>query len=121
MDLGGWGWAFGGAAIGAGLAAIGAGIGIGRLAGQAMEGIARQPESTKDIRGLSIVMAAFVEGVALFGVVMALLAMIFAGGKIPDSGDTVKYLGPGGGDRVQYEIQLEKEAAEEAKKAAEKK
>jgi hypothetical protein len=48
-----------------------------------MEGIARQPESTKDIRGLSIVMAAFVEGVALFAVVMALLAMIFAGGQLP--------------------------------------
>jgi F-type H+-transporting ATPase subunit c len=83
MDIGGFGWAYGGAAIGAGLAAIGAGIGIGRLAGQAMEGIARQPDSTKDIRGLTIVMAAFVEGVALFAVVMALLAMIFAGGQLP--------------------------------------
>jgi hypothetical protein len=48
-----------------------------------MEGIARQPDSTKDIRGLTIVMAAFVEGVALFAVVMALLAMIFAGGQLP--------------------------------------
>lgn len=87
MDFGGFGWAYGGAAIGAGLAAIGAGIGIGRLAGQAMEGIARQPESTKDIRGLTIVMAAFVEGVALFAVVMALLAMLFAGGKVPAFGE----------------------------------
>lgn len=95
MDFGGFGWAYGGAAIGAGLAAIGAGIGIGRLAGQAMEGIARQPESTKDIRGLSIVMAAFVEGVALFAVVMALLAMIFAGTKVPGAEDFVKILTPG--------------------------
>ncbi|MCA8917135.1 MAG: ATP synthase F0 subunit C [Planctomycetes bacterium] len=86
MDFGGFGWAFGAAGIGAGLAAIGAGIGIGRLAGQAMEGIARQPESTGDIRGLTIVTAAFIEGVALFAVVVCLLAMIFAGGKIP-SGD----------------------------------
>ncbi|RZK47140.1 MAG: F0F1 ATP synthase subunit C, partial [Pedobacter sp.] len=32
------------AAIGAGLAAIGAGLGIGRIGGSAMDGIARQPE-----------------------------------------------------------------------------
>jgi F-type H+-transporting ATPase subunit c len=94
MDFGGFGWAYGGAAIGAGLAAIGAGIGIGRLAGQAMEGIARQPDSTKDIRGLTIVMAAFVEGVALFAVVMALLAMLFAGAKIPGAADFVNILTP---------------------------
>src|SRR5690606_30787036 len=67
MDIGGFGWAYGAAGIGAGLAAIGAGIGIGGLAGQAMEAIARQPESTGDIRGLTIVTAAFVEGAALFG------------------------------------------------------
>ncbi len=39
-----------GAAIGAGIAAIAAGIGIGRIGGSAMEAIARQPESTGDIR-----------------------------------------------------------------------
>lgn len=33
-----------GAAVGAGLAAIGAGIGIGRIGGQAMDAMARQPE-----------------------------------------------------------------------------
>lgn len=32
------------AGIGAGLAAIGAGIGIGKIGGSAVEGIARQPE-----------------------------------------------------------------------------
>lgn len=32
-----------GAAVGAGLAAIGAGIGIGRIGGQAMDAMARQP------------------------------------------------------------------------------
>ena len=40
------------AAVGAGLAAIGAGIGIGNLAGRAMESIARQPEATGDILSL---------------------------------------------------------------------
>lgn len=33
-----------GAALGGGLAAIGAGIGIGKIGGQAMDAMARQPE-----------------------------------------------------------------------------
>ncbi|MFN0058598.1 MAG: ATP synthase F0 subunit C [Planctomycetota bacterium] len=62
-----------GAGIGAGLAAVGAGIGIGRLAGSACESIARQPEASGDIRGAMLLTAAFVEGVALFAVVVCFL------------------------------------------------
>jgi F-type H+-transporting ATPase subunit c len=61
------------AAIGAGLAAIGAGIGLGLIGSKAMEGIARQPEAAGEIRGSMLVMAAFVEAVALFAVVVSLL------------------------------------------------
>ena len=61
------------AAIGAGLAAIGAGIGIGQIGKGAVEGIARQPEAAGEIRTNMIVAAAFVEAVALFAVVVALL------------------------------------------------
>ena len=61
------------AAIGAGLAAVGAGIGIGRIGGSALESMARQPEVMGDIRTNMIIAAALVEGVALFGVVVALL------------------------------------------------
>ena len=61
------------AAIGAGLAAISAGIGIGLIGKGAVESIARQPEAVNDIRSNMIVMAAFVEAVALFAVVVALL------------------------------------------------
>jgi len=61
------------AAIGAGLAAVGAGIGIGRIGGSALESMARQPEMMGDIRTNMIIAAALVEGVALFGVVVALL------------------------------------------------
>jgi len=61
------------AAIGAGLAVIGAGIGIGQVGGKAMEGIARQPEAAAKIQTAMIIAAALVEGVALFGVVVALL------------------------------------------------
>lgn len=60
-------------AIGAALAVIGAGYGIGTLAGKAMEAISRQPEAAGDIRGLAIITAAFIEGVALFAVIVALL------------------------------------------------
>ncbi|MCH5215214.1 MAG: ATP synthase F0 subunit C [Muribaculaceae bacterium] len=64
-----------GAAIGAGLAAIGAGLGIGKIGGSAMESIARQPESAGDIRSNMIVIAALIEGVALFAVIVSALAI----------------------------------------------
>ena len=57
-----------GTGIGAGLATIGAGIGIGKIGGSAMEAIARQPEAAGDIRTNMIIVAALVEGVALFAV-----------------------------------------------------
>jgi F-type H+-transporting ATPase subunit c len=46
------------AGIGSGLAIIGGGLGIGKLAASAMEGIARQPNASGDIRGAMIVAAA---------------------------------------------------------------
>jgi F-type H+-transporting ATPase subunit c len=61
------------AAIGAGLAAIGAGLGIGRIGGSAMEGMARQPEAASKIQTAMLIAAACVEAVALFAVVVALL------------------------------------------------
>lgn len=64
-----------GAAIGAGIAAIGAGLGIGKIGSSAMEAIARQPEVAGDIRSNMIVIAALVEGVALFAVIVCLLAL----------------------------------------------
>ena len=60
-----------GAGIGAGLAVVGAGLGIGRIGDGATQGIARQPEAANDIRGLAILLAAFVEGAALFAIVVA--------------------------------------------------
>ena len=62
------------AAVGAGLAVIGAGIGIGQIGGHAMDAIARQPEATAKIQTAMIIAAALVEGVALFGVVVALMS-----------------------------------------------
>ena len=62
------------AGVGAGLAAIGAGIGIGRIGASALEGIARQPEDTSKIQTVMLIAAALVEGVALFAVVVSLIA-----------------------------------------------
>jgi F-type H+-transporting ATPase subunit c len=65
-----------GGAFGAALAAIGAAFGIGKIGSQAMEAIARQPEAAGDIRSNLIVAAALIEGVALFAVIIALLAVL---------------------------------------------
>lgn len=64
-----------GASVGAGIAAIAAGIGIGKIGGAAMEAIARQPEAAGDIRSSMIVIAALIEGVALFAVIVCILAL----------------------------------------------
>lgn len=64
-----------GASVGAAIAAIAAGIGIGKIGAAAMEAIARQPEAVGDIRSNMIVIAALVEGVALFAVIVCVLAL----------------------------------------------
>ena len=64
------------AGLGAGLAVIGAGLGIGKLAGAAMEGTARQPSAIGDIRTSMIIAAALIEGATLFAIVVCLLLAI---------------------------------------------
>ena len=63
------------AAIGAGLVTLGAGIGIGTLAFAAMNGIARQPEAAGKIQVNMLIAAALIEGVALFGAVICIMAI----------------------------------------------
>jgi len=75
-------WGMAGAGLGAGVAAIGAGIGIGRIASSATESIARQPEAAGDIRGVTIITAAFIEGVCLFAVVVCMLINLSLAGAI---------------------------------------
>jgi F-type H+-transporting ATPase subunit c len=62
-----------GAGLGAGLSVIGAGLGIGRIGGSAVEGMARQPEAAGTIQTAALILAALIEGAALFGVVVAFL------------------------------------------------
>ena len=73
-------WLFGNgqysAALGAGIAALGVGLGIGKLAASSVESMARQPDAASDIKGAMILTAAFIEGVGLFAVVVALLSSL---------------------------------------------
>lgn len=61
------------AGLGAGLAMIGAGIGIGMIGKGAMEGTARQPEATGDIRTSMIISAGLIEGAAFFALLICIL------------------------------------------------
>ena len=62
-----------GAGIGAGLAIIGAGIGIGRIGGQAMEGMARQPEMYGRIQTGMLIIAVLIEGATFFALLICYL------------------------------------------------
>ena len=67
-----------GAGIGVGLTVIGAALGIGRIGEGMTQGIARQPEAAATIQTAAIILAALIEGVALFGLVIALLFKLMA-------------------------------------------
>ena len=49
--------------VGAGLIVIGVGVGIGRVGGQAMEAIPRQPEAYGKIQTAMLIVAALIEGI----------------------------------------------------------
>ena len=62
-----------GAAIGAGLVILGAGLGIGRIGGQAVEGMSRQPEAAGNIQTAMIISAALIEGATFFALIVCML------------------------------------------------
>jgi F-type H+-transporting ATPase subunit c len=64
-----------GAGLGAGATVIGAGLGIGRIGGAMTESMARQPEIAANIQTAAIILAALIEGAALFSLVIALLLL----------------------------------------------
>ena len=63
------------AAIGSGLVTIGAGIGIGLLAAAALQGMARQPEAAKTLLVNMLIAIAFIEGLALFALLICFLSL----------------------------------------------
>lgn len=56
-----------------GLGAIGPGIGIGIIAGKALEAIGRNPEATSKIQTNMILGIAFAEAIAIYALVMSLI------------------------------------------------
>lgn len=63
-----------GSAFGAGLVMIGASLGIGRIGGQAVEGMSRQPESSGNIQTAMIISAALIEGATFFALIVCMIA-----------------------------------------------
>ena len=59
--------------IGYGLATLGPGIGLGILIGKTVEGMARQPEVAGQLRMTMLIGIAFVEVLALLGLVAGLI------------------------------------------------
>jgi F-type H+-transporting ATPase subunit c len=62
-----------GAALGCGIVILGAGLGIGRIGGQAVEGMSRQPEAAANIQTAMIISAALIEGVTLLALIVAFI------------------------------------------------
>lgn len=60
-------------AVGAGLVILGAGLGIGRIGGQAVEGVSRQPEAAGNIQTAMIISAALIEGATFFALIVCLI------------------------------------------------
>ncbi len=61
------------AGLGIGMAAFGTGIGMGFMVGKTVEGIARQPEASEDLRTTMIIGIAFIEALALYALVISFL------------------------------------------------
>ena len=62
-----------GAALGAGVIILGAALGIGRIGGQAVEGMSRQPEAAGSIQTAMIISAALIEGATFFALIVCML------------------------------------------------
>ena len=63
------------AGLAVGMAAIGCGLGQGRLASSALEGMARNPQASGDIRTSMMIALAFPESLVLFSFAVAFAAL----------------------------------------------
>lgn len=73
------------AGLGAGLVVVGAALGIGKLAAGALEGMARQPEVSGDLRTAMIIAAALIEGFTFFALVVTFMLATQAPKEMPES------------------------------------
>ena len=68
-----------GICVAIGLAALGCGAGIGKALSAALEGTARQPEASGNLRTTLIIGAALIESLTIYALVIGILLL----GKIP--------------------------------------
>ena len=66
------------AGLAIGLGALGPGIGIGMLAGKAMEALGRNPEAQGAIQQNMILAIAFAEAIAIYALVVAIIIIFVA-------------------------------------------
>jgi F-type H+-transporting ATPase subunit c len=64
------------ATLGAGLCVAGGAVGIGKLAAAFMEGTARQPSASAELRVGLIMATSFIESLGLFGLLICMLAAL---------------------------------------------
>lgn len=62
-----------GAGLGAGVTIIGAGIGMGRIGAAALESMARQPETAGRVQTAMLIIAALLEGVTFFSLIVCVI------------------------------------------------
>ena len=62
-----------GTALAIGLGSFGPGLGLGIMASKALEAIGRNPEATDKILPNMILMAAFIEAISIYALVVALI------------------------------------------------
>ena len=65
-----------GIGLGIGLVVIGAGLAIGKIGSGSTQAMARQPEIAGDIRTAMILALAFIEGIAFFGLIASIIALV---------------------------------------------
>ncbi len=75
VTAGGHGLDYLAAGLAVGMAALGCGLGQGRLAGSALEGMARNPQASGDIRTSMMIALAFPESLVLFSFAVAFAAL----------------------------------------------
>ncbi len=77
VKVSGANWAILGAVVACGIIIFGASMGIGMIGGRAVDSIARQPEAGGRIFSAMIIVAALVEGVTFFALLICFLAVFW--------------------------------------------
>jgi len=70
-------WAIVGAVLACGVIIIGSAVGIGLIGARAVDAIARQPEAGGRIFSAMIIVAALIEGVTFFALLICFLALFW--------------------------------------------